>query len=493
MKQLNPKRTVIFALLLILSSSITACRLKVPIKKMTLAKATIRRANEVKAEQHAPKHLKTAKDSLYKSHAALKEKDIDKATDLANISLAEATKAVNKSLPPLSRSTLDEAIKIHKEAELLDAENYAPEEFKKAALLLEESEKLHSDGNYWTSYQNAKKLIIQATSERDQSITHVPEVEQEIEKLKNDVEGLKGKRGNDFASGEITAINSKLDGASEDVKKKNLKDANAKIKEIKTLLGEASQKTMKGMTEEKLKIAENSIAAVNADKVPENLKADYDNAGNLVKEGKSAYEQKSYVDAIAKLDQAIELLKTVNTTIRQQAEEKLEAAENTIAKLEESKFKDEFTSEIEKAKPLIAESRKNFDKAAYQESIAKSDEALTILNAAIIAMEKKSEEKRLSGDTTVSGEYVVKYNPKKRDCLWRIAHMVYKDARLWPRIYMANKDKIKDPDLIFPGQKFVIPSLTKKPEEEGEKKEEKTEDTETEEDEEKKEDSDTSE
>jgi hypothetical protein len=52
---------------------------------------------------------------------------------------------------------------------------------------------------------------------------------------------------------------------------------------------------------------------------------------------------------------------------------------------------------------------------------------------------------------------VVQFNPKKRDCLWRIAHTVYRNARLWPLIYVSNRDQIKDPDLIFPGQRFTIP------------------------------------
>ena len=45
------------------------------------------------------------------------------------------------------------------------------------------------------------------------------------------------------------------------------------------------------------------------------------------------------------------------------------------------------------------------------------------------------------------------------DCLWKIASYisVYNDAREWPRIYEANKDKINDPDLIYPGQVFTIP------------------------------------
>ena len=56
--------------------------------------------------------------------------------------------------------------------------------------------------------------------------------------------------------------------------------------------------------------------------------------------------------------------------------------------------------------------------------------------------------------------YIVKYNPKERDCLWRIAQKVYQDATLWPRIYIANRDKIKDPDLIFPGQRLIIPDIS---------------------------------
>jgi len=54
----------------------------------------------------------------------------------------------------------------------------------------------------------------------------------------------------------------------------------------------------------------------------------------------------------------------------------------------------------------------------------------------------------------------VKYFPKEKDCLWRIAQKVYQDPTLWPRIYIANRDKIKEPDLIFPGQRLIIPDIS---------------------------------
>ena len=49
------------------------------------------------------------------------------------------------------------------------------------------------------------------------------------------------------------------------------------------------------------------------------------------------------------------------------------------------------------------------------------------------------------------------YTVKSGDSLSKIAKQVYGDANKWHRIYDANKDKIKNPDLIHPGQEFTIP------------------------------------
>ena len=50
------------------------------------------------------------------------------------------------------------------------------------------------------------------------------------------------------------------------------------------------------------------------------------------------------------------------------------------------------------------------------------------------------------------------YTVVRGDCLWNIAKKdyIYNDPFKWPRIYEANKDKIKDPDLIYPRQVFTI-------------------------------------
>jgi len=58
-----------------------------------------------------------------------------------------------------------------------------------------------------------------------------------------------------------------------------------------------------------------------------------------------------------------------------------------------------------------------------------------------------------TGTTGQSGTYVVVAG----DSLSKIAKHHYGDANKWHRIYEANRDQIKNPDLIHPGQKLTIP------------------------------------
>jgi len=62
----------------------------------------------------------------------------------------------------------------------------------------------------------------------------------------------------------------------------------------------------------------------------------------------------------------------------------------------------------------------------------------------------------VTGGASTSGE-PRKYVVKKGDSLSKIARQFYHDAKLWKKIYEANKDKIKNPDLIHPGQELIIP------------------------------------
>ncbi|WP_421723103.1 LysM peptidoglycan-binding domain-containing protein [Bauldia sp.] len=46
---------------------------------------------------------------------------------------------------------------------------------------------------------------------------------------------------------------------------------------------------------------------------------------------------------------------------------------------------------------------------------------------------------------------------KRRDNLWRISRRIYGKGIRWSTIYQANKDQIRNPRWIYPGQVFVLP------------------------------------
>jgi nucleoid-associated protein YgaU len=51
------------------------------------------------------------------------------------------------------------------------------------------------------------------------------------------------------------------------------------------------------------------------------------------------------------------------------------------------------------------------------------------------------------------------YEIQKGDTLWKVAEIYYKDGSRYPEIFEANREVIKDPDLIYPGQMIRIPNF----------------------------------
>lgn len=58
---------------------------------------------------------------------------------------------------------------------------------------------------------------------------------------------------------------------------------------------------------------------------------------------------------------------------------------------------------------------------------------------------------------TPAVEQATFYEIKKGDTLWKIAKEHLGDGNRYPEIFEANREVIKDPDLIYPGQMIRIP------------------------------------
>jgi hypothetical protein len=74
-------------------------------------------------------------------------------------------------------------------------------------------------------------------------------------------------------------------------------------------------------------------------------------------------------------------------------------------------------------------------------------------------------------DAWVEAPTAIEYTVVRGDHLWGIARKPqhYGNGFAWPVIYRANRDKIKDPDLIYPQQVFTVPQLTEEEKEKYEK------------------------
>ncbi len=71
--------------------------------------------------------------------------------------------------------------------------------------------------------------------------------------------------------------------------------------------------------------------------------------------------------------------------------------------------------------------------------------------------EGESQPQAVSGEASIAREYKVQAN----DTLQKISQMFYGTMHKWKKIYEANKDQLKGPDKIKPGQVLRIPADTK--------------------------------
>ena len=133
---------------------------------------------------------------------------------------------------------------------------------------------------------------------------------------------------------------------------------------------------------------------------------------------------------------------------------------------------EELRAEVSLAKEMAASARIQADQAIKEtrELAKQTQEKTDMILAKVddIIRRVRNLEKGLGKKASIklksTGLYEVKakniYEVKKGDSLWRIAGSkdVYNDPAKWRKIYEANKDKISDVALLYPGQKLVIPA-----------------------------------
>lgn len=143
-----------------------------------------------------------------------------------------------------------------------------------------------------------------------------------------------------------------------------------------------------------------------------------------------------------------------------------EAAEKAIAAAEKSakqamEYADQAAQKsIDAANRAIAAANEAAEKAitASNKALAACDQVLAELGRVKATIQAKELEPVLpeepKGKEIVSGK---SYTVKKGDTLSIISRKFYGDSKQWKKIYEANRNKIKNPNILIPGTDLIIP------------------------------------
>lgn len=198
------------------------------------------------------------------------------------------------------------------------------------------------------------------------------------------------------------------------------------------------------LNETKQKIEENREKLSNY--LPERLQ---EMESKLSDAGQS-FEQGDYEGCVKKcteihnmLQQALDEIPKIEARVKE-IEENLNKIQKLRKTASEYKAEEYFPEETQQVDSEIENLKNLIESRSFDEALNKSQELIPVIEELV----KKAKEKWFSENV-----YVV----KKGDCLWNIAKKLYKKPLMWKEIYKLNKDKIKDPDLIYPNQEFILP------------------------------------
>lgn len=497
----NPQKMIKLYALTILSVFILSCELEVPVKEMVEARTAIEEAKKVNADRHSPDDIKKAETLLLQSHDYIANGQETDAKKAAEQSLAAAIEAEKKSLPGYASEQLKKSEEAYKEADMAYAEKFSPEKFNEAGKLKVEAKGLYDKGEHKQSAVLSVKAYELSIAAKNDAVQNSSVIETEIDKMNSKLTELKKDKYKSAAQSNLSDAETLINKAKQDVTDRDYKSSLQEIELARKELDEAEKLIRKQKISTDIQDLRAEMDQVKKKDESGAAKEDLDKALLELNAAESSLEQNQIRDAELRVAQAEQLIK--GTDIKMKRKKALAAIEKAEKLLVQARGKDQnnkYKENLDKAEKVIGEGKSSVNADKFNEGISNAEEAETIISAVLNSMEtasadiavksesehaedkeavdeagdESSDEATETGtkteDKAVESEkkeeqgrhYVVQWRKKKTDCLWRIAEKVYKDAAYWPAIYLANRDQIKDPDLIFPGQKFVIPPKPQK-------------------------------
>ncbi|WP_439956900.1 lipoprotein LipL71 [Leptospira ryugenii] len=450
------------------------CGQELPLKELALAKSQVERAEGLKAEEYSPDEFQEAKKSLQAANDFAAEEKASDSKKSADYAISKAYDALEKTLPKLTAKSREEAIAQLDAADEANAQETSAEDFKKAQSLKEAGEaKLSQADSSLAAYLKEEDDEKKKEEKRLLALNEYEEAYRLFEESK-----VAGKQAKAVAMERSDMIRKSAEEVDQSLEKASRysNGQNPSIEEERARIRSAYADIEAGKlksAEEKIKTARAAAPGLLASSVKDQAKARNGQARDVVEDANSRFaELKS--DALTKSPNTKDAYAS--------AQENLGAANESLASSSNSLEQEKYEDSIAQSEEAIRLAEISIDQVEGIKSsnpkMFRTREATNVEGTETKPKEDKvaKEETKASDEETGDDagsrirdlgngwkEYTVgKTNPA--ECLWRIAKKpeVYENSKLWKRIFQANRDKIKDKDLIYPKQKLKIPPKTGK-------------------------------
>jgi nucleoid-associated protein YgaU len=423
--------------------TLVACGDPIPMEEMGIAKVAIARAETVKSEKYSPKNFEDAQKALLDVHGLVENGKMSDAKEKAIEAKRLADAAYDESAPKLAQDTRGEAEAAIRAAEEANAEQFATDELAASKASLVQGDKYYEAKDYLSSYHLFEESREKAKRALTTSEAQVEVMKRELAEVDETIAAAERAGAAQNAPDTLKKAKDAAGHARGDLENKKLKSAYTNLQAAKAASKEALASAQKESARQKLAQAEKDVAGAEArlsdlkgrasdpetakaleasEEAQQSLKTADDNmtaAKEALRAAREANKNQAYGEVVTQSDEASRLAKIINDSLPE--------------------------TEV-----LLAQAR---DRAGLENKRPAGTEGTEGTEGT--GREGSNEEDSKEGWKT----YKVRLIPENRDCLWKIAgyKKIYNNPRLWPKIYRANKGKIKNPDLIYPGQVFKIP------------------------------------
>ena len=282
-----------------------SCRIDVPIREMTRAKRLITAANKVNAKKYAPDLLSSATNKLLTSHKQLSNDEIKKCRASAEESANFAISAYKKSIPLLSKDTIDIAENNLEKANEAYAERLASQQYYDADGKLKQANNLFQNKNYYESYLMALSADTAAINARNVALGKSTELSDSIVEVKRNLEEAENYGARKYAADKFKLGNENISIAEEAYRNQDLRKGFSALEIAKSNADEALIFALKGTAKDKIAKAEQAIFRARKYKLSSKGKIDFDVAEEALEYTKSIFTEDKYRESIIASDEAI--------------------------------------------------------------------------------------------------------------------------------------------------------------------------------------------